>query len=66
VALKSGRKKLQDLFVDQKIGRIARRQWPVVVTAQDEVVWVPGLAANPNLRVQAPADTVHYLTHELT
>ncbi|HHV56017.1 MAG TPA: tRNA lysidine(34) synthetase TilS [Firmicutes bacterium] len=41
----AGHKKLQDLFVDAKIPREWRSNWPVVV---DEVgiVWVPGLAVD--------------------
>lgn len=39
-------KKLQDLFVDAKVPRDARDEWPVVVSG-DEVVVVPGVAAAP-------------------
>jgi tRNA(Ile)-lysidine synthase len=40
------RKKVQDLFVDAKVPREARDDWPVVVSG-DEVVAVPGVAAAP-------------------
>jgi tRNA(Ile)-lysidine synthase len=40
-------KKLQDLFVDAKVPRAQRESWPVVVNEQDEVVFVPGVAAAP-------------------
>jgi tRNA(Ile)-lysidine synthase len=39
-------KKLQDLFVDAKVPREARDDWPVVVSGE-EVVAVPGVAAAP-------------------
>ena len=39
----SGNKKLQDLFVDAKIDRVRRRRWPVI-TIEDEIIWIPGLA----------------------
>jgi tRNA(Ile)-lysidine synthase len=42
----SGSKKLQDVFVDQKVPRNLRRRWPVVVTADNQVVWVPTLASD--------------------
>ncbi len=40
----TGSKKLQDVFVDQKVPRNLRRRWPIVVTADNQVVWVPTLA----------------------
>jgi tRNA(Ile)-lysidine synthase len=42
----AGSKKLQDVFVDQKVPRNLRRRWPVVVTADNQVVWVPTLASD--------------------
>ncbi len=39
----SGSKKLQDVFVDKKVPRSLRPQWPVVVTKNNEIIWVPGL-----------------------
>ncbi|MCL6444761.1 MAG: tRNA lysidine(34) synthetase TilS [Alicyclobacillus sp.] len=38
----SGTRKLQDVFVDAKVPRIARQAWPVVCV-DGEIVWVPGL-----------------------
>jgi tRNA(Ile)-lysidine synthase len=40
------RKKVQDLFVDAKVPRAQRDDWPVVVRG-DEVVAVPGIAEAP-------------------
>jgi tRNA(Ile)-lysidine synthase len=40
------RKKVQDLFVDAKVPRAERDEWPVVVSG-DEVVAVPGVAEAP-------------------
>ena len=39
-------KKIQDLFVDAKVSRHERDEWPLVV-AEDDVVLVPGVAAAP-------------------
>jgi tRNA(Ile)-lysidine synthase len=39
-------KKIQDVFVDAKVPRSARDEWPIVVSG-DEVVAVPGLAVAP-------------------
>lgn len=38
-----GSKKLQDIFVDKKVPRSLRSIWPVVVTGDNEIIWVPGL-----------------------
>ncbi|MDQ3672254.1 MAG: tRNA lysidine(34) synthetase TilS [Actinomycetota bacterium] len=40
------RKKVQDLFVDAKVPRAERDEWPLVVS-EDEVVAVPGIAEAP-------------------
>jgi tRNA(Ile)-lysidine synthase len=40
------RKKVQDLFVDAKVPRRERREWPIVASGE-EVVAVPGIAAAP-------------------
>jgi tRNA(Ile)-lysidine synthase len=39
----SGTRKLQDLFVDRKLARDRRSRWPLVI-AQDQILWVPGIA----------------------
>jgi tRNA(Ile)-lysidine synthetase-like protein len=44
------RKKLQDVFVDAKVPRAERDDWPVVVRA-DEVVAVPGIVEDAEVRV---------------
>lgn len=38
-----GSKKLQDVFVDAKIPKHLRSRWPIVVTAANDVVWVPDI-----------------------
>jgi tRNA(Ile)-lysidine synthase len=45
------RKKLQDVFVDAKIPRSQRHEWPLVVRG-DEVVAVPGLVEAPGVRAR--------------
>jgi tRNA(Ile)-lysidine synthase len=44
------RKKLQDVFVDAKVPRRERDSWPVVVR-DEEVVAVPGIVEDPEVRV---------------
>ena len=44
------RKKLQDVFVDAKVPRKERDSWPVVVR-DEEVVAVPGIVEDPQVRV---------------
>lgn len=38
-----GSKKLKSLFIDEKIDREQRDQWPVVVDGNDSIIWVPQL-----------------------
>jgi tRNA(Ile)-lysidine synthetase-like protein len=54
------RKKVQDLFVDAKVPRAERDEWPLVVSG-DEVVAVPGIAEAPGWEgtVQAWKDAEH-------
>ena len=37
-----GHVKLSDLFVNERVPRLARARWPVLV-ADGQVLWVPGL-----------------------
>jgi tRNA(Ile)-lysidine synthetase-like protein len=46
----SGRRKLQDVFVDAKVSRAERDDWPVVVL-DEEVVAVPGIVEDARVRV---------------
>lgn len=39
-----GSKKMSDVFVDKKVPQSERLNWPIVVNAQNEIVWVPGLS----------------------
>ena len=47
----NGRKKLQDLFVDAKVGREEREITPVVVDSSGRIVWVAGHALAEEFRV---------------
>jgi tRNA(Ile)-lysidine synthase len=49
-----GSRSLQDLFVDRKLPRAWRSRWPVVVDAEGQIVWVPGLAVSEPCRVRRP------------
>jgi tRNA(Ile)-lysidine synthase len=52
----SGRKKLQDLLVDRKVPRRERDRVPLVVSADDRIVWVAGCAVAAEFAV-SPATT---------
>jgi tRNA(Ile)-lysidine synthase len=45
------RKKLQDVFVDAKVPRSQRDDWPVVANDDEEVVAVPGIVEDARVRV---------------
>jgi tRNA(Ile)-lysidine synthase len=38
-----GSKKIKDIFIDCKIPREARNEWPVVVDAKGTIIWLPGV-----------------------
>ena len=54
----SGRKKLQDFFVDRKVARRDRDRVPLVVDAADRIVWVAGYGIDEAFRVTDPAQAV--------
>jgi tRNA(Ile)-lysidine synthase len=47
----NGRRKLQDVFVDAKVPRAQRDDWPVVANDDQEVVAVPGIVEDARVRV---------------
>lgn len=53
-----GRRKLQDLLVDRKVPREERDRLPIVVDAQDRIVWVAGHVVDREFRVTDPAQAV--------
>ncbi|MCH5167105.1 MAG: tRNA lysidine(34) synthetase TilS [Erysipelotrichales bacterium] len=38
-----GTKKLNDIFIDMKMNKMKRDSWPIVVDANNEIIWIPGL-----------------------
>jgi tRNA(Ile)-lysidine synthase len=55
------RKKLQDFLVDRKIPREIRDSLPLVVDAQDRIVWVVGESVAEDFRVTEPSRGVIFL-----
>jgi tRNA(Ile)-lysidine synthase len=39
----NGKKKIKDLFIDSKIDKTLRDNYPLVVDSNDDILWVPGL-----------------------
>ena len=54
----AGQKKLQDYFVDRKVGRKQRDTVPLVVDETDRIVWVAGFGIDEAFRVTDPAQAV--------
>jgi tRNA(Ile)-lysidine synthase len=48
-----GRKKLQDVFVDRKVGRSERHTVPIVADSKKGIVWVVGHTVADNFRITA-------------
>jgi len=57
-----GRKKLQDVFVDAKVGRSERQTTPVIVDSAGRIVWVAGHAVADDFRVTDRTRAVVILT----
>ncbi|MBD2848413.1 tRNA lysidine(34) synthetase TilS [Paenibacillus sp. IB182496] len=64
VAGLKGTKKVQDMFVDEKVPAARRARWPLLCDGRGELLWIPGLrrsalaapaGAGPYLRVRALA-----------
>ena len=58
LGLKGHRKKLQDLFVDRKVSRAERARIPLVLDAQDRIIWVVGQGVSDDFRVTRGAASV--------
>ena len=39
----TGRKKISDIFINEKIKPSDRNTWPVVLDSEDNIVWLPGI-----------------------
>ena len=39
----SGKKKIKDIFIDEKIGLCFRDNYPILVDSNDTIIWLPGL-----------------------
>ena len=39
----NGKKKIKDIFIDEKVPKDDRISYPVVVDSDDNVIWIPGL-----------------------
>ncbi|HSH44734.1 MAG TPA: tRNA lysidine(34) synthetase TilS [Longimicrobiales bacterium] len=50
IRLEYGRKKLKKLFAEHRLDRAVRRSIPVLVDAEDRVLWVPGVARARGVR----------------
>ena len=60
----SGRKKVQDLFVDRKVPRDVRHSVPIVTAADGRIVWVACLALGEGFRVTPATKSVVVLSFE--
>lgn len=65
IHLRAGHRKLQDLFVDRKVPRARRSEWPIVVDRTGAVAAVPGLAVDTRWSVPPgqPGFKVHWDRH---
>ncbi len=53
-----GGKKLKDFYIDQKVPKYQRDTYPLIVTPQDEIVWIAGLRIAHPYRVTGRTEKV--------
>lgn len=58
-----GRKKVKDIFIDEKIPHEQRDPWPLVVTSHNEVVWLVGLKKGQLLKKASKEQLNIHLTY---
>lgn len=58
----NGSKKVQDIFVDAKIPRAKREDWPVVADAKGNIVWIPGVCRSALAPIGAETSAVVRMT----
>lgn len=61
-----GRKKISDYFTDQKVPRRLRASVPLVVTADNEIVWVGGYRVSEQFRATPQTNPTQVLIISLT
>ena len=63
IAMKQGRKKIKDLFIDEKIPRQEREIFPLISMGQ-EVLWAVGLRVSESYKVEETTEQVLYIRIE--
>src|SRR5690554_2589265 len=59
----NGSKKLKELFSDFKVGKQERERTPLLVDAEDEVLWVVGMRSGMKGRITEQTENVLYFKH---
>ncbi len=54
IDLSIGHKKVNRLFIDQKISKVDRCKWPILLNNKSEIVLIPGIAKNKGYLVEIP------------
>ncbi|MGE5605827.1 MAG: tRNA lysidine(34) synthetase TilS [Bacteroidota bacterium] len=57
-----GNQKLHDFFINQKVPREERNRIPLLVTADDQIVWVSGYRPNELFKVKSDTTEVWHIT----
>lgn len=57
----NGTKKVQDIFIDDKLAPQLREQWPIVTDANDCILWIPGIRRSSHAVIQPHTVSVLHL-----
>jgi tRNA(Ile)-lysidine synthase len=59
-----GSKKVKDIFIDEKIAPSLRTQQPILVDAEDRLLWIPGLRRSRHALVEERTTRVMHMSWE--
>jgi len=51
IGMKSGKIKVSDFFINEKLIQPARKNWPLITDSKDEIIWIPGYKPCHNYRI---------------
>lgn len=58
LGMQKGHIKISDFFINKKLIKVARDNWPLVTTVNDEIVWIPGFLPNHSARITSSTKNI--------
>jgi tRNA(Ile)-lysidine synthase len=51
LGMEKGKIKISDFFINEKLLKAARKDWPLITDQQDEIIWIPGFRPSHSFRI---------------